>query len=120
MMILVCIVGIILLLCFVLYLFPVIQVTGDSMYPTYRDGEIIFGYRFFKKSKLKVGDVVLYTRPIERRVVIKRIANIMYSHDGKMYLYCLGDNAECSHDSRNYGFISSKSLVCRVINQRRY
>lgn len=113
------IVVIIAVILFVLYhLFPLIQVCGDSMYPTYLDSEIIFGTKLYRKSKLKKGDVILYKSPNENRTVIKRIDEIKIER-GITYFYCLGDNSEHSYDSRNYGFISSKSLVCKVINQRR-
>ena len=96
--------------------FPLIQVVGDSMYPTYLNSEIIFGTKFFRKSKLKIGDVIVYKSPREDRIVIKRIAYI--SADSR-FVYCLGDNADHSYDSRHYGNVPSKRIVCKVINQRR-
>ena len=99
------------------YLFPAIQVVGDSMHPTYKDGEVIFGTRLYRKSKLKVGDVILYHSPSEEgKVVIKRIADIHV--DKRLAFYCLGDNFECSYDSRYYGFVNSNRIVCKVVNQR--
>lgn len=101
------------------YLFPLIQVCGDSMYPTYLDSETIVGTRVYRKSKLKVGDVIVYESPMEKgRVVIKRIDHFMNDH-GNLYIYCLGDNADYSYDSRAYGYVSSKNIMCKVINQRR-
>lgn len=105
-------------LILIYHLFPLVQVCGESMYPTYLDGEIIIGTKLYRKSKLKVGDVILYKSPREDRTVIKRISDIKDAR-GVLYFYCLGDNSEHSHDSRSYGYISSKSLVCKVINQRR-
>lgn len=100
-------------------LFPVIQVVGDSMYPTYQHDELIFGTKIYLKSRLKKGDVILYKSPTEKdRIVIKRIDKIE-KRNGVLFFYCLGDNAKVSQDSRYYGFISSKSLVCKVLNQRR-
>ena len=104
--------------CVLHYLFPMIQVCGDSMYPTYLDGEIIFGSRIYRKSKLKKGDVIIYRSPNENRVVIKRIDHIN-KNNGELLFFCLGDNSDFSYDSRSYGYVSSKNLVCRVINQRR-
>lgn len=104
--------------CVLHHVFPIIQVIGDSMYPTYLDGEIIVGTRLFRKSKLKKGDVVLYVCPTDNKTVIKRIDCVEKRSNG-LYIYCLGDNPPKSHDSRYYGFVSSKNLVCKVINQRR-
>ena len=102
------------------HLFPFIQVIGESMFPTYLDGEVIVGTKLYRKSKLKVGDVVLYKCPTDlKKVVIKRIETIRKSYHGDLQFYCVGDNLDHSYDSRDYGFVSSKSLVCKVINQRR-
>ena len=100
------------------YLFPFIRICGDSMYPTYFDDEIVVGTRLFKKHDLRVGELILYKSPAdENRLVIKRIAEILI--EGKdLYFYCMGDNRDHSYDSRDYGYISSKNLVCKVINQR--
>ena len=114
------IVAVILVLCVLHYLFPFIQVCGDSMYPTYLDGQVLIGCRLFRRKKRKVGEVVIYRSPEEngRKIVIKRVADVHKVFDQVDY-YCLGDNADHSYDSRYYGAISSENLVCRVLNQRR-
>jgi len=96
------------------FVFPVIKVCGNSMYPTYHDGEYLWGFRFYPKKKLKVGDVVLYKH--EDIVVVKRIASTTTS--GTM-LYCLGDNSPDSYDSRHYGFVPRKKVICRPFSQRK-
>ena len=119
-MIAVIVISIIVLLGILYYLFPLIQVVGDSMFPTYYDQEIVIGNRLYPKSKLKSGDVVVYKSPEdEYRVVIKRIDKIRTDRNGNRMFYCLGDNSECSHDSRHYGFVHSKNLVCKVIITKR-
>ena len=118
-MIAVIVIAIIVLLGILYYLFPLIQVIGDSMFPTYYDQEIVIGNRLYPKSKLKSGDVVVYKSPEdEYRVVIKRIDKVRVDRKGNRMFYCLGDNSDCSHDSRHYGYVSHKNLVCKVINQR--
>lgn len=112
------IVLIVVVFAFLHHVFPLIQVIGDSMYPTYLDGEIIVGTKLYRKSKLKKGDVVLYQSPTDDKTVIKRIDQIE-KRGRVLYFYCLGDNPPHSYDSRNYGFVSSKNFVCKVINQRR-
>ena len=116
-MIVLLIVGIILFSVY--HLFPIIQVVGDSMFPTYHNSEIILGTKLYLKSHLKSGDVIVYKSPVDEKIVIKRIFSIKEEKGGYLYFYCLGDNSECSYDSREYGFVSSKNLVCKVINQRR-
>ena len=113
------ILAIIILFGVLYYLFPIIQVIGDSMFPTYLDQEFIFGRRLYLKSRLKKGDVVVYKSPDDNnRIVIKRIAYINRTLSGELVFYFLGDNSKCSHDSRDYGFVSHKNLVCKVVNQR--
>lgn len=113
------IVGFIVLLVGALYLFPLIEVVGDSMYPTYKNGEIVVGRRLFRKSSLKKGDVVVYYNPTDqsKRRVIKRIDSVT-KDKGNILFYCLGDNAEESYDSRYYGFFSSNLVICKIVNQR--
>ena len=88
------------------------------MYFTYLDGEVIIGRRLFIKSRLKVGDVIVYRSPEDKsRKVIKRIADIQKDSNGYSF-YCLGDNPPHSHDSRDYGYVSSDNLVCKIIKAR--
>ena len=114
------IVLIVVVFAFLHHVFPLIQVIGDSMYPTYLDGQVIIGCRLFRRKKRKVGEVVIYRSPEEngRKIVIKRVAGVNVAFNQVTY-YCLGDNADHSYDSRYYGAISSENLVCRVLNQRR-
>lgn len=108
----------IVLIVVVYYSFPIIQVCGDSMYPTYKDGEYLVGFRFLK-NHLKEGDVVVALNPFDDMVIIKRVSYIEPVHHGLPSLYLLGDNPEVSYDSRHYGLLSSKYVICKVINQRR-
>ena len=99
------------------FLFPLITVCGNSMLPTYHDGEILLGYRLFNKSKLKSGDIVIFKQPTDNEtVVIKRISKI--NHASKT-MYCLGDNSKESYDSRMYGVVPFKNIICRVFWQRK-
>ena len=121
------IVVVIVVLGLLLYLFPVIQVCGNSMSPTYTDGEYIWGRRLYRKSKLKKGDVIIYTCPHDGQTVIKRIGEIIRLNSGqfkgsdienKLVFYCYGDNPSQSFDSRNYGGVLQNYLICKAITQR--
>lgn len=97
--------------------FPLVMVCENSMFPTYIDQEVILCTRFFRKSRLKVGDVVIYRCPTNtERLVVKRIGEI---HKEQGLMYCLGDNPEESYDSRNYGYVSMKNLKLKPIMQRK-
>lgn len=95
------------------FLFPVISVVGDSMYPTYKDGKLLFSIRVLFKSQMRINDVYAYKSP-EGRIVIKRLIKIK---NGKYFFE--GDNREVSHDSRAYGYISFKNIKAHIFNSEK-
>ena len=82
---------------------------GDSMWPTFRDGdEILFSPP--GEEKLKVGDLVVAIHPLKPGVtVVKRIFRIV--EPGRYFL--TGDNPDptASEDSHNFGPVSQKAIV---------
>ncbi len=120
--------------------FRVAVVHGDSMLPTYHNGEIVFVTRL--GNDLKHGDVVLVQVP-SHEVLIKRVFRLPGetidatdaplfnrvaeyfdpTHDPKAplkvppgYIVVLGDNRAVSDDSRNFGTIPTKDILGRVMN----
>lgn len=102
------------------YLYPIIFVSGNSMFPTFFDNDVIVGTRIYKTSNLKKNDIIVYKSPDNpSRFVIKRIHHFFIDNSTKTYyFYCLGDNQDDSYDSRNYGYISSDSIICKIITRR--
>ncbi len=98
----------------VLTRFGVTQVHGNSMNPTYSDGDYLIVD--FKKEP-EDGDVVIIdTSNIKNwnnssTQIVKRYY-AEYSTDG---LYVLGDNSESSYDSRHVGEIDKECLMGVVI-----
>ena len=103
-----------------LYFFPIVAVVGDSMYPTYKNGELLLGRSHFSVDDIKIGDVVVFKTPyVEGKLLIKRVHSIheeVFS-DSKSF-FMLGDNRDNSNDSRNFGWIDEKDLVAIVLNPR--
>ena len=101
-----------------IYSFPIVYICGNSMYPTYKDGEKILSTRLFFPDNLKVGDVVIFIPPSkthdEVQFVIKRVQHI--NDNGKFFL--VGDNLEGSYDSRDYGYVYESHLVSKAIKSR--
>lgn len=98
----------ILLLLPVLYIiFPPIMVCGDSMFPTYNDGDILIGCRFFK---MKISSVYVFHPPLGEKYVVKRLTDC--TDEG---LYFEGDNKKISFDSRYYGCVERREIVAKCL-----
>lgn len=118
----------VLLVVLLWYLFPILDINGRSMYPTYRDGEKSLATRLVLKKHLKPGQVIIYQAPQEdlgkRIIVIKRIKEVRivqspFNHKKSVVEYfCVGDNLDESYDSRYYGYISSEAVIGIVLHQR--
>lgn len=89
------------------FLFELMIVNGQSMYPTYKGGELVLIRKF--NLKLKEGDIVV-VRPKDYPMAIKRVESL-----AGMYLYVLGDNRENSLDSRVYSWLHFKQVEGKVI-----
>lgn len=81
------------------------RVVGDSMRPTYRNGQtILVGHTRNRRE----GDVVVAY--MDRREVLKRITKI---ENGKVFLE--GDNKNSSTDSRVHGWLQDRHVVAKVV-----
>ena len=103
------------------HMFPLVNVCGCSMFPTYRDGEIILSTRIFRKDKIKPGDIMVFKQPYDKeRLLIKRVSEVFRGKDGKIQsIFFLGDNSPDSYDSRNFGYVLVEDLVSKVIKPRK-
>jgi len=81
------------------------QVEGDSMAPALKAGQLVVGRQ---TRDLKPGDVVIVSHNgLEK---IKRIEK----QQGDL-IYLLGDNASASTDSRDFGWLSAKHIIAKVV-----
>lgn len=95
--------------------FLIIRVEGDSMHPTLKDKQIEVAFKHKAQSELIVGAIYIYFNP-QGQPVIKRLKH--YDSE-KGQCYFLGDNSDCSIDSRHYGFVSEEYIIARLIRQYR-
>lgn len=95
---------------YLLYKYPYIQVVGDSMFPTYCDGQYLKAKRVTKTTVLDAGKVYVF-KTVRGDVAIKRLDHISSSG-----LFFKGDNIRCSFDSRSYGYVPRENVIAEIIN----
>ena len=91
------------------YIFPLIEVCGNSMHPTFKDGDVILGCRIFS---LKKKSVYVFHPPVGEKYVIKRLTQVSPTTNK---LFFEGDNPDHSYDSRMYGYVSRDKVVAKYI-----
>ena len=79
------------------------------MVPTFAHGRVVIGWRF---RRPQLGDVVIARH--HRMELIKRISAMQ---DGQVFL--LGDNAEASTDSRQFGWLPTTAIIAVVVTKRK-
>lgn len=91
----------------------VIHIKGNSMLPTFSDGERVlvvrFIYRFFKPRR---GEIVVAKDPRDGKLLLKRVTG-----EAKGRFILSGDNYKASTDSREFGMISKSALFGKVIGK---
>lgn len=99
----------------IMYFFPLAKIDGMSMFPTYKNKEIVLTTRFFNRDKLKIGEIYVYAREdgVEEVLVVKRLTRLIDIPGLECFFE--GDNPTESYDSRHYGFIDKEKIVAKVI-----
>ena len=133
------VVGTLVVLIFIFNLyFSIAFVVGDSMYPTYHDGQLLLTTRHYTIERF---DVVTISKG---EFLIKRVIglpnetiaykdNVLYINGervddpyntvtedfevtlGDNEYFCMGDNREDSLDSRKYGAFSADKIITEVM-----
>ncbi|NKQ40358.1 MAG: hypothetical protein HF962_02165 [Sulfurovum sp.] len=89
-------------------MFKIFKISGDSLYPLYKDGERMFCRRITKNSLLKINDIVVFKRD-NIGLMVKQIASI------NLNKYELKGTIPYSHDSRNFGYIDRNNILFKAL-----
>lgn len=86
-----------------------VRIQGDSMWPTYRSGDLISLLVCDDNYIPRVNDVVLVEHPLKPSVMMVKRISALHA-DGRLFL--TGDNPDplASEDSHNFGPVSSASV----------
>ena len=90
-----------------------VVIKGDSMWPTYSNGDVINCSESIR-SQISLESIVIFNHPLKKDVVcVKRVKRI---DENKIFVQ--GDNPDptASEDSHNFGWIS-KDLVFALSNE---
>lgn len=87
-----------------------VNISGDSMWPTYPDGSQFF-LNPCSIEDLSVGDIVLAQHPFHSTIqIVKRIQSIQ-----SQTVFLVGDNPDplASEDSHNFGAVRHQAILGR-------
>lgn len=108
------------------YRFAIIRVNGDSMFPTFKDGQLRVMDTKMNPRDLDAfdsltdleGRIFVAVSP-DGKLIIKRLIYIS-ENAGRREYWLEGDNPDNSQDSRHWGFLFSGGLVGEVVGWKEF
>ena len=89
-----------------------VRIQGDSMWPTFIDGQMLVFQETDSQTIFEVGDVVLAFHPLKVDVLmVKRINRI--ESDGRLFLTGDQPDPTSSEDSHNFGPVAVSNVRAR-------
>tara|TARA_B100000886_G_scaffold65374_1_gene40945 strand:- start:1393 stop:1686 length:294 start_codon:yes stop_codon:yes gene_type:complete len=90
-----------------------VSIKGDSMWPTYNDGDVLDCIEYDNQD-IKVGDIVVFPHPFKNNIVCVKRAKKLVDN----MIFVEGDNPDplASEDSHNFGLIQIDTIIALNIN----
>ncbi|MGB1589519.1 MAG: S26 family signal peptidase [Candidatus Poseidoniaceae archaeon] len=91
-----------------------VKISGDSMWPSLLDGDII-EFSTITNQVIKLNDIIVFNHPLKREVIcVKRVKQISENR-----YFVQGDNPDptSSEDSHNFGLIDRKNIFAILQNE---
>ena len=89
-------------------MFQLFKISGDSLYPYYKNGQRVVCRKVFKGTKIKVDDTVVFEKDAYG-MMIKRVRSI------DNHTYFVEGTDPMSIDSRNFGALKLKEIMYKVL-----
>jgi phage repressor protein C with HTH and peptisase S24 domain len=86
----------------------VFKITGDSLYPFYKNGQRVLCRKVFGNTTVKVNDTIIFKKE-KYGLIIKKVTSIQ--HDG----YFVEGTNPLSVDSHLFGAIAHKTVLYKVL-----
>ncbi|RLA70105.1 MAG: hypothetical protein DRG09_04115 [Epsilonproteobacteria bacterium] len=84
------------------------KISGDSLYPNYKNGQRVLCRKVFRGTKIKVDDTVVFEKDAYG-MMIKQIRSIDDNN------YFVEGTDPMSIDSRNFGLLERKEIKYKVL-----
>jgi len=89
-------------------MFQLFKISGDSLYPFYKNGQRVICRKVFHGTTIKVNDAIVFKKE-KYGLMIKKIKSI--ASDG----YFVEGTDPLSIDSRNFGTITHQEVLYKVL-----
>ena len=85
-----------------------VKIIGDSMWPSFKDGDIV-ECEAYSNQTIEVADLVVFLHPFKKNLTcVKRVKSILENG-----LFVEGDNPDplASEDSHNFGVVKKNAII---------
>ncbi|MDQ7046527.1 MAG: S24/S26 family peptidase [Sulfurovum sp.] len=89
-------------------MFQIFKISGDSLYPFYKNGERVVCRKIFVHTKIHIDDTIVFEKE-SYGLMIKRVTKIIDN------TYFVEGTTPHSIDSRNFGSLNFKEITHKVL-----